>query len=738
MNKIISRKLATDAIDGIMTQLYHIALSGSAENAADQINFVTILQELVQLRHNDDYKTALEQMSMEGFTEYYTLFFDLVNAMGLESVKDLSDWRVVNTKTLPQAISQTKKTGDVVELLQGFNATELSPLPYDDKIGTVKRILNDWFVLDDKERQIIKLLDSVSSPEEQKALMDALLQGENSLLKKLLSKVDGPEKLMAFCFFDNLLSNNSGPKETITIPEYRTVEASFKKDKIKLTSYDFVSNPNGIKEKEYLVSPFATVMYTYKKERTPIPAFFFTDKNVLNDFIFENRYAETLDWATLTEKQKDDYYFEFVMHYLPQGFLDQLGSPLQLIVGAIIGIFAAGLLAPLKVALIALDIGSIGFDGYQGVLLVIEATERKKEAASIRELKESAHLMATGVSKLTMQVVNAILSFASSRKGGTIKDTTRSHKAPYGDTLLTDTGVKNAGVLQEVQKTSEFYHLFDDTDTATRVLNAVDDPKKVLDIEFEKITLRQYDRVAKQDINHVAKAFRSPTGVARSSEEMAVLVRNGVKPPKVVARVTIEGPARYQTLTNRELAWLMDPVEIEGLSNAEIMTRLGFEENYIQDLLAKPIAERGRFKVTLIEDPGTLRVPTWDMLQQETIALINTEDKQFIKDILQTLPELRTKTGGIDHSKLAKVFSQLEQTRVENISNLPDNLFDFRNILQQKFGNNALFSSRGFTITKDGSFGLREWVMEEPELGFDLGMMRSAGFKVRNFDLPWE
>ena len=93
MNKIISRKLATDAIDGIMTQLYHIALSGSAENAADQINFVTILQELVQLRHNDDYKTALEQMSMEGFTEYYTLFFDLVNAMGLESVKDLSDWR---------------------------------------------------------------------------------------------------------------------------------------------------------------------------------------------------------------------------------------------------------------------------------------------------------------------------------------------------------------------------------------------------------------------------------------------------------------------------------------------------------------------------------------------------------------------------------------------------------------------------------------------------------------------
>lgn len=426
MNKIISRKLATDAIDGIMTQLYHIALSGSAENAADQINFVTILQELVQLRHNDDYKTALEQMSMEGFTEYYTLFFDLVNAMGLESVKDLSDWRVVNTKTLPQAISQTKKTGDVVELLQGFNATELSPLPYNDKIGTVKRILNDWFVLDDKERQIVKLLDSVSSPEERTVLSNALLEGNNSLLKTLLSKIDGEEKLTAFRFFDELLSSAKGPKETVTIPDGRTVGGIFKKDKIKLTSYYASSNIGAIKDKEYLVSPFATVMYTYKKERFPLPAFFFTDQNVLNDFIFENRYAETLDWATLTEKQKDDYYFEFVMHYLPKGFLEQLGSPLQIIIGAIIGIFAAGLLAPLKVALIALDIGSMAYEAYQGVLLVIEATERKKDAASIRELKESAHLMATGVSKLTMQVVNAILSFASSRKGGTNTDTTTS------------------------------------------------------------------------------------------------------------------------------------------------------------------------------------------------------------------------------------------------------------------------------------------------------------------------
>lgn len=457
MNKIISRKLATDAIDGIMTQLYHIALSGSAENAADQINFVTILQELVQLRHNDDYKTALEQMSMEGFTEYYTLFFDLVNAMGLESVKDLSDWRVVNTKTLPQAISQTKKTGDIVELLQGFNATELSPLPYDDKIGTVKRILNDWFVLDDKERQIVKLLDSVSSPEERTVLSNALLEGNNSLLKTLLSKIDGEEKLTAFRFFDELLSSAKGPKETVTIPDGRTVGGSFKKDKIKLTSYYASSNIGGIKDKEYLVSPFATVMYTYKKERFPLPAFFFTDQNVLNDFIFENRYAETLDWATLTEKQKDDYYFEFVMHYLPKGFLEQLGSPLQIIIGAIIGIFAAGLLAPLKVALIALDIGSMAYEAYQGVMLIIEAEEKRKKAGSMRELKESAHIMASGVAKLTMQVVNAILSFTSSRKGGTTADepspTTRSG-GQNTRSILTDAGYTSEKVLANTDTTS--------------------------------------------------------------------------------------------------------------------------------------------------------------------------------------------------------------------------------------------------------------------------------------------
>lgn len=462
MNKIISRKLATDAIDGIMTQLYHIALSGSAENAADQINFVTILQELVQLRHNDDYKAALEQMSMEGFTEYYTLFFDLVNAMGLESVKDLSDWRVVNTKTLPQAISQTKKTGDVVELLQGFNATELSPLPYNDKIGTVKRILNDWFVLDDKERQIVKLLDSVSSPEERTVLSNALLEGNNSLLKTLLSKIDGEEKLTAFRFFDELLSSAKGPKETVTIPDGRTVGGIFKKDKIKLTSYYASSNIGGIKDKEYLVSPFATVMYTYKKERFPLPAFFFTDQNVLNDFIFENRYAETLDWATLTEKQKDDYYFEFVMHYLPQGFIEAIGSPLEIVIAGIIGIIAMGLFGEFTLFVKGLKIAG-GVSISAGILFALKKAadtyKQRKNVTSMRELKNNAREFAVSIAQIGVQIINLVMLFTASRKGRTTADepspTTRSG------------GQNTRSILTDAGYTSE--KVFANPDTASRI-----------------------------------------------------------------------------------------------------------------------------------------------------------------------------------------------------------------------------------------------------------------------------
>lgn len=313
MNKIISRKLATDAIDGIMTQLYHIALSGSAENAADQINFVTILQELVQLRHNDDYKTALEQMSMEGFTEYYTLFFDLVNAMGLESVKDLSDWRVVSTDTLPDSISRANRTREVVELLDGFNALELADVSFTDRMKTIERILGDLFVTDNKEQQILKILASMNA-EEQSAFITRLTDDDNPLLERMLRKVGGKEKISLFQFLQtiflasdlNIEGSANGPTLHNDPSNYQSVEARIRKGKIAVTQFGQVQINGAVTQTgSWELSPFDQVTYALRDESYTIPALFLTDQEALSAAVGKETFLSVL-WGAMQGEFNED------------------------------------------------------------------------------------------------------------------------------------------------------------------------------------------------------------------------------------------------------------------------------------------------------------------------------------------------------------------------------------------------------------------------------------------------
>ena len=146
-----------------------------------------------------------------------------------------------------------------------------------------------------------------------------MVAGENAMLKKICDKTDGAENASVFVFFDNLLTQMGytvKDKNGITITGDRPIVGSFDKGSVKLTTHA----TNGYIDKEFLVPAFTPVTFYYQKEKMTVPAFTFTDKDAFKDFVFESRYLETLDWSMLSEKQKDDYYFEFVMHYLPEAF----------------------------------------------------------------------------------------------------------------------------------------------------------------------------------------------------------------------------------------------------------------------------------------------------------------------------------------------------------------------------------------------------------------------------------
>jgi hypothetical protein len=420
--KLVARKTAEETLYTLYASLYFPQKNAlMTPNLTEvQRKFLDKLTAFLDTASDPEFTNIVASLDNEGFLMYYDRVAELVKFFAPALFDSYQSQRPVEFSRLDGAIQETKDANLAADIIEGFSVPEISRLPFASKMKAMNTLMDTWFTGQNREREMVKILGAVTS-DERPAFLSAMVVGENAMLKKICDKTDGAENASVFIFFDNLLTQMGytvRDKNGVAIPKDRTISARFYKSGVALTSYF----DNGRKDQEIAVAAFTPVTFYYQKEKITVPAFTFTDNNAFKDFVFENKYLETLDWSKLSEKQKDDYYFEFVMHYLPGGFLEQLGSPLQLIVGAIIGIFVAGLLAPLKAVLLALDIGSIAYDSYQGVMLIIEATETRKKATSIRELKDSAHLMAAGVTNLTMQVVNAILTFAAASKSKGIND----------------------------------------------------------------------------------------------------------------------------------------------------------------------------------------------------------------------------------------------------------------------------------------------------------------------------
>ena len=310
--------------------------------------------------------------------------------------------------------------------------------------------METWFNGQNREREMVKVLNAIK-PDERPAFLSKMVAGENAMLKKICDKTDGAENASVFIFFDNLptqMGYTVKDKNGITITGNRPIAGSFEKGSVKLTTHA----TNGYIDKEFLVPAFTPVTFYYQKEKMTVPAFTFTDKDAFKDFVFESKYLESLDWAKLSEKQKDDYYFEFVMHYLPGSFLEQLGSPIQIAIGAIIGIIVGGALAEFEAVLAVANGAMIAAETVAAIRGIYAAYEQRKSAKSIHELKESARTLADGFAKLTMQVINAILMFKAGSKGraNDITDTTKLLKV-RSDTLNQLTGYKKERAVEIIE-----------------------------------------------------------------------------------------------------------------------------------------------------------------------------------------------------------------------------------------------------------------------------------------------
>ncbi len=450
--KLVARKTAEELLYNLYAALYFPQKNAlmTPNKTEIQQKFLGTLTSFLETASDPDFTDIVSSLDNEGFLIYYDKVGELVKFFAPHLYTDVISFRPVEFSRLDGAIQETKDANLAADIIEGFSAPEISRLPFTSKMKAMNTLMETWFIGQNREREMVKVLNAIK-PDERPTFLSAMVAGENAMLKKICDKTDGAENASVFVFFDNLLTQMGytvKDKNGITITGDRPIEGSFDKGSVKLTTH----TTNGYIDKEFLVPAFTPVTFTYQKEKMTVPAFTFTDKDAFKDFVFENKYLETLDWTKLTEKQKEDYYFEFVMHYLPGSFLEQLGSPIQIVIGAIVGIIVGGALAEFEAVLIVANGAMIAGETAVAINGIYNAYLQRKAAKSIQELKASAKTIAVGVAKLTMQVINAILMFKAGSKGNNtnVADTANITKI-RSDTLNKLSGYKKERAVEIIE-----------------------------------------------------------------------------------------------------------------------------------------------------------------------------------------------------------------------------------------------------------------------------------------------
>lgn len=148
------------------------------------------------------------------------------------------------------------------------------------------------------------------------------------------------------------------------------------------------------KKSEHYVDALETVTLNYDNRQISVPALMLINswKNKLAtpEGLFYNYLGENIDWSKLSQEEKDKYFAEFVMHYLPSGFVEAFGNPIQIVIIACISILTGGLFAELQVALVAAGIVMSIADAKNAIGGIIQANNQKEAARTMHDVKKAA------------------------------------------------------------------------------------------------------------------------------------------------------------------------------------------------------------------------------------------------------------------------------------------------------------------------------------------------------------
>ena len=407
---------------------YFRAPKEAIDETLDNTRFYEQKEKLKKAVYSAEYSSILGQLDSESFRKYYEKVGEFAKAYKID-MRLFTEETPAVIEDINDVLGESTNITEKLDLINGFTDEELRTdrISFGTKTALIESILDCWFVGDDKEQGINRMLMSLTA-EDRLAFVNKI-GTDRKFLNRLIQCVNGREKdemlaVLGEIFISTGLANE-GTGTAIDNGQSDKIEASYNNGSVSIA----VLQEQGMGARDYRMTPKArytvnaleNISMYYDGRLINVPALLLLN-SWSNDMaepegLFYNYRHENIDWNKLSDTEKDEYFTDFVKHYMGEALFNELaGNPLGLLVITIVGILLA-YLAVIPAAIMAIaGAGLAGANIYAGSKMLTSALEQKQKASNMHEYKKAAKLFAESIAKIGVNTLMLIISLIQTGK----------------------------------------------------------------------------------------------------------------------------------------------------------------------------------------------------------------------------------------------------------------------------------------------------------------------------------
>ena len=463
--KKITRKQAVSNMQLLFDDFfknYFRAPKEAIDETLDNARFYEQKEKLKKAVYSAEYSSILGQLDSESFRKYYEKVGEFAKAYKID-MRLFTEETPAVIEDINDVLGESTNITEKLDLINGFTDEELKTdrISFGTKTALIESILDCWFVGDDKEQGINRMLMSLTA-DDRLAFVNKI-GTDRKFLNRLIQCVNGREKdemlaVLGEIFIGTGLANE-GTGTAIDNGQSDKIEASYNNGSVSIAvlqgqgggARDYRMTPKA----RYTVNALENISMYYDGRLINVPALLLLN-SWSNDMaepegLFYNYRHEDIDWNKLSDTEKDEYFYEFVAHYLPSGFIEAFGNPVQMIIMSCITILTGGLFAELQAALAAAGIVMTAIDAKNAIGGLIQANNQKEAAQTMHEAKKAAKVMANSIAKLTLDVINVLCTVA-----GYLKGKKKIVNKETNQTLLNKSSVSDDGLIKYLENIDRY------------------------------------------------------------------------------------------------------------------------------------------------------------------------------------------------------------------------------------------------------------------------------------------